>query len=137
MSRWSLFPQCPSLRPSRTAWWPRRGWSRRCQSPDRHTNERHLHVDRVYIATVATYRPVIEPEHHLRWFTPADIADAPDISEDSRLQAAQLLPVAASQPGPRFGWPPGHATQDDLQPGAGGDARATCGSGRNSRGCPG
>lgn len=107
-------------------------------APDRHTNERHLHVDHVYAATVATHRPVIEPEHHLRWFTPADIADAPDISDDSRLLAAQLLAVAASQPGPRFGWPPGqaHGTHYDLQPGAGGTARATCDSGRNPRGLP-
>lgn len=57
-----------------------------------------------------------EPEHHLRWFTPAGIAGAPGISEGSRLLAAQLLAVAAPQPGSQFVWPPGqlHGTQDCL-----------------------
>jgi 8-oxo-dGTP pyrophosphatase MutT (NUDIX family) len=81
-------------------------------APDRHTGERHLHADHVYVAVAGTSRPVMEPEHQVRWFTQADIATAPAVSEDSRILAARLLAVAAPQPGPGFQWPPepGHGT---------------------------
>jgi 8-oxo-dGTP pyrophosphatase MutT (NUDIX family) len=76
-------------------------------SPDRHTGERHLHVDHVYVATAERSRPVGHAEHEVRWFTPADISTAPDVSEDSRTLATELLTLAAPQPGPGFQWPPG------------------------------
>jgi 8-oxo-dGTP pyrophosphatase MutT (NUDIX family) len=81
-------------------------------APDRHTGEPHVHEDHVYVATTASPRPVREPEHQVRWFTPADIASAPGISEDSRTLAAELLALAAPQPGPQFRWPQqqGHPT---------------------------
>jgi ADP-ribose pyrophosphatase YjhB (NUDIX family) len=80
-------------------------------APDRHTGEPHVHEDHVYVATATSHRPVREPEHHVRWFTPADIASAPGISEDSRILAAELLTLAAPQPGPQFRWPQqGHTT---------------------------
>jgi hypothetical protein len=60
-------------------------------SPDRHTNERHVHVDRLYVAIADRCYPAAEPEHHVRWFTLAGIAGAPAVSEDSRILAAQLL----------------------------------------------
>jgi hypothetical protein len=82
-----------------------RGWFREA-SPDRHTGERHLHVDHVYVATVEGPRPVGHAEHEVRWFTPADISTAPDVSEDSRTLAARLLALADPQPGPGFRWPP-------------------------------
>jgi 8-oxo-dGTP pyrophosphatase MutT (NUDIX family) len=79
---------------------------------DRHTGEPHIHADHVYVATTASPRPAGEPEHQVRWFTQADIASAPGISEDSRLLAAELLALAAPQPAPQFRWLPGqgHAT---------------------------
>jgi ADP-ribose pyrophosphatase YjhB (NUDIX family) len=80
-------------------------------APDRHTSERHLHVDHVYAATAASPRPGRKPEHQARWFSPADIATTPAISEDSRILAARLLALAAPQPGPRFQWPPDPATR--------------------------
>ena len=82
-------------------------------APDRHTGEPHVHVDHIYAATTDGSRPVREPEHQVRWFTAADIATAPGISEDSRLLAARLLILAASQPGPQFRWPP---EQDQARP---------------------
>lgn len=74
-------------------------------APDRHTGEPHVHEDHVYVATAASPLPVREPEHRVRWFTPADIASAPGISEDSRILAAELLALADPQPGPQFRWP--------------------------------
>ena len=75
-------------------------------APDRHTGESHIHADHVYVATAATPGPAKEPEHQVRWFTPADIASAPGISEDSRVLAAELLALAARQPRSQFRWPP-------------------------------
>jgi 8-oxo-dGTP pyrophosphatase MutT (NUDIX family) len=80
--------------------------------PDRHTRESHVHADRVYVATTANPDPVREPQHQVRWFTPADIAMAPGISEDSRLLAIELLALATPQPDPQFRWLPlGRAVQ--------------------------
>lgn len=76
-------------------------------APDRHTGEPHVHADHVYVATTASPRPVRAPEHQVRWFTLADVAAAPGISGDSRLLAADVLALAAPQPGPQFRWPPG------------------------------
>jgi hypothetical protein len=63
-------------------------------------------------------------EHEVRWFTPADISTAPDVSEDSRTLAARLLSLAAPQSGPSFQWPPetGRGSQAGRQ--AGGTAEA-------------
>jgi 8-oxo-dGTP pyrophosphatase MutT (NUDIX family) len=79
-------------------------------SPDRHTSERHLHVDHVYAATAVSPRPGREPEHQVRWFSPADLAATPAVSEDSRILAGRLLTLAAPQPGPGFQWPAGTGT---------------------------
>ena len=85
-------------------------------APDRHTSEPHVHEDHVYVATTTSPRPVREPEHQVRWFTPDGIALAPGISEDSRMLAAELLAIAAPQPGPQFQWPQqGHARADGHQ----------------------
>jgi len=70
---------------------------------DRHTGEPHIHADHVWVATTASPRPVRQPEHQVRWFTQADIASVPGISEDSRILAAELLALAA----PPCPWPPG------------------------------
>ena len=99
-------------------------------APDRHTGEPHVHEDHVYVATTTGPRPVREPEHQVRWFTLADIASAAGISEDSRILAADLLALAAPQPGPRFRWPrQGHATAAGHQA----DATASAGAGRAGR----
>jgi hypothetical protein len=96
-------------------------------APDRHTSEPHVHEDHVYVATTACPRPAREPEHHVRWFTPADIISAPGISEDSRILAAELLALAAPQPGPQFRWPQqGDATAAGHQA----DATASTGTRR-------
>jgi 8-oxo-dGTP pyrophosphatase MutT (NUDIX family) len=71
-------------------------------APDRHTGESHVHADHVYVATAATPSPAREPEHQVRWFTLADITSVPDISEDSRVLAAELLALAARQPRLQF-----------------------------------
>jgi 8-oxo-dGTP pyrophosphatase MutT (NUDIX family) len=103
-------------------------------APDRHTNKPHMHVDHLYVAIAATHRPAAEPEHHVRWFTPAGIAGAPAISEDSRLLAAQLLALAAGQPGPHFNWPSvqshdaGDAHQHAAEAEAGAPSRTECNS---------
>jgi 8-oxo-dGTP pyrophosphatase MutT (NUDIX family) len=74
-------------------------------APDRHTGEQHVHDDHVYAAFTASPHPVSRPEHQVRWFTPDDIASTPGISEDSRILAADLLALAALQPGSWFRWP--------------------------------
>ncbi len=61
-------------------------------SPDRHTSERHLHVDHIYAATTSDPRPGGDPEHQVRWFSPAEIATTTAISEDSRILAAIPCP---------------------------------------------
>ena len=75
-------------------------------APDRHTRESHVHADHVYVAIAGSSRPVQDPEHQVQWFSQADIATAPAVSEDSRILAARLLAIAAPQPGPGFQWPP-------------------------------
>jgi 8-oxo-dGTP pyrophosphatase MutT (NUDIX family) len=95
-------------------------------APDRHTGERHVHADHVYIAIAASPRPVSQPEHEVRWFTRADIASAPGISEDSRILAAELLALAA----PLFRWPPGQ----DRATAAGDQAGAAAGRGASRAG---
>lgn len=94
-------------------------------SPDGHTSERHVHVDHVFVATAASPRPVREPEHQVRWFSPADIATAPAISGDSRILATRLLALATPQPGPRFQWlpEPGHGAATGRQSDAGSSPR--------------
>jgi hypothetical protein len=71
---------------------------------------------------------VRKPEHEVRWFTQADIASDPGISEDSRILASELLALAAPQPAPPFRWLPGQgrATPTGHQ----GDAAASRGSSR-------
>jgi 8-oxo-dGTP pyrophosphatase MutT (NUDIX family) len=105
-------------------------------APDRHTGEPHVHEDHVYVATTASPRPTRKPEHQVRWFTPADIASAPGISEDSRILAAELLALAAPQPGPQLRWPKqGPATTTGHQT----DATASTGTrhaGHDSGWCP-
>ena len=93
-------------------------------SPDRHTGERHLHVDHVYVATPERPRPVGHAEHEVRWFSPADISTAPDVSEDSRTLATRLLALAASQPGPGFQWLPETGRGPQAGQPAGGTAQA-------------
>jgi len=96
-------------------------------APDRHTSELHIHEDHVYVATTASPCPSREPEHQVRWFTPDDIASAAGISEDSRILAAELLAIAAPQPGPQFRWPQqDHATAARHQA----DATASAGARR-------
>ena len=74
-------------------------------------------------------------EHQVRWFTPADISTAPEVSEDSRTLSIRLLALAAPQPGPGFQWPPGTGRGTPAGREAGGitevpSARTGC----NSRG---
>jgi 8-oxo-dGTP pyrophosphatase MutT (NUDIX family) len=86
-------------------------------APDRHTGEPHIHEDRVYVATTASPRPVREPEHQVRWFTQADIASAPGISEDSRILAAELLALTAPPSPSLLGQGRATAVGLDLLPG--------------------
>lgn len=73
-------------------------------APDRHTGEPHIHVDHVFVATADSSHPARKPEHRVRWFTAADLAGAPGISEDSRLLAAELLAFAAQQRDHQLRW---------------------------------
>ncbi|MFI6883741.1 NUDIX hydrolase [Streptosporangium canum] len=63
---------------------------------DNHTAEPHVHIDNVFLAWADGSAPVQEPVHEVRWFTRAQLADAPDIAEDSRLQAKELMELIAS-----------------------------------------
>ena len=107
-------------------------------SPDRHTNEVHVHVDHLYVAVADRHHPAAEPEHHVRWFTPAGIAAAPAVSEDSRLLAAQLLTLAAPQPGPKFTWPTDqlHGAVAGHQSSATGSAETASRTGSEHRNLP-
>jgi 8-oxo-dGTP pyrophosphatase MutT (NUDIX family) len=98
-------------------------------APDRHTGEPHVHEDHVYVAITTNPRQIREPEHQVLWFAPADIASAPGISEDSRILAAELLALAAPQPGPQFRWP-----QQGLATAAGHQADATASTGARRAG---
>lgn len=97
-----------------------------------------MHVDHVYVGTVADHRPVTEPEHHVRWFTPSGLAVAPAVSDGSRHLAAYLLNLAAEQPGPHFNWPPRQHpnTKGEPRPGPPADATVSSRTRRNPRDKP-
>jgi 8-oxo-dGTP pyrophosphatase MutT (NUDIX family) len=57
---------------------------------DNHTQERHVHLDHVFLALAAG--PATGPAaHQTRWFSESGIAQAGGVSQDSRLQAAELF----------------------------------------------
>lgn len=58
---------------------------------DNHTPERHVHVDHTFLAVVTETEPDTEPGHRVRWFTESELAEDPQIAEDSRLQAKELF----------------------------------------------
>ena len=60
-------------------------------SPDSHTSSRHVHVDHVFAAVARSARPAGTPAHAVRWFSRDDITQEPGVSQDSRLQALELL----------------------------------------------
>jgi hypothetical protein len=60
-------------------------------SPDSHTNSRHVHVDHVFAAVGCSAQPAGTPAHAVRWFSRDEITEEPGISQDSRLQALELL----------------------------------------------
>ncbi|WP_424534352.1 hypothetical protein ACOZ38_29165 [Sphaerisporangium viridialbum] len=64
--------------------------------PDNHTPGSHVHVDNVFLAWAQATDPVVEPVHRVRWFTAAELADAPEVAEDSRLQAKELMELIAA-----------------------------------------
>ncbi len=83
--------------------------------PDSHTAQRHIHIDHVYLATTCDISAARAPEHEVRWFTAAELASAPLISEDSRLMAVELLAQARQRPDPPIAAIP----QPALNPGSG------------------
>ena len=64
---------------------------------DRHTANRHVHLDHVFLA-IAENRPSTgDAAHEVAWFTEADTATAVGISEDSRLQVLALFGYLAGR----------------------------------------
>lgn len=59
--------------------------------PDNHTRVEHLHIDHVFVAEVASVDSDATAECDIRWFTEAELAQEPDVSEDSRIQGLQIL----------------------------------------------
>ena len=60
-------------------------------SPDSHANSRHVHVDHVFAAVTRSAQPAATPAHDVRWFSRDEIIQVADVSQDSRLQALELL----------------------------------------------
>ncbi|WP_214416887.1 hypothetical protein [Sphaerisporangium fuscum] len=60
-------------------------------APDNHTSVAHIHVDHVFLAWAADGALTSEPAHQVRWCTAVDLAQAPDVAEDSRSQAVDLM----------------------------------------------
>lgn len=58
-------------------------------SPDNHTPARHLHQDHVFVGR--WLEDVQEPETKVMWLSEAEVAETPDLPEDSRLQAKVLF----------------------------------------------
>jgi hypothetical protein len=50
-----------------------------------------VHVDHVFAAVARSARPAGTPAHAVRWFSRDDITQEPGVSQDSRLQALELL----------------------------------------------
>jgi len=50
-----------------------------------------VHVDHVFAAVVRSASPAGIPAHAVRWFSRDDITQEPGVSQDSRLQALELL----------------------------------------------
>jgi ADP-ribose pyrophosphatase YjhB (NUDIX family) len=73
---------------------------------DNHTREPHVHLDHVFLALAAGGAPTGVAAHETRWFSELEIGQAGGISEDSRLQAADLFPhvmrIAAALTWARF-----------------------------------
>ena len=60
-------------------------------SPDSHTPVRHIHVNHVFAAVARSGQPAGIPAHTVRWFSRGSITEVAGISQDSRLQAIELL----------------------------------------------
>ncbi|MFI7134409.1 hypothetical protein ACIBQ1_52695 [Nonomuraea sp. NPDC050153] len=54
-----------------------------------------MHVDHVFFAW-AVGDAVRQPDHQVRWFTAAELAEEPGIADASRLQAKQLMELIAA-----------------------------------------
>lgn len=83
------FPHPPTAAP----WW----MVEMAAAPDSHTREPHVHVDFAYVAVAEAVVPVRVPECDVRWLDAAQVAETPGISEDSRLQAKQVLVCVADR----------------------------------------
>jgi hypothetical protein len=70
-------------------------------SPDNHTAGHHLHLDHVFVGLHAG--DAREPETSVRWMSGQELAQAPDVPEDVRLQAKELFAEVARLAGPRAG----------------------------------
>jgi 8-oxo-dGTP pyrophosphatase MutT (NUDIX family) len=73
--------------PVATAWWM-------VEMPacaDNHTPVEHVHVDHVFVAEVDAVYPVGGAECQVRWFTADELACDPDVGDDVRSQALQVL----------------------------------------------
>ncbi|MGH8628447.1 MAG: hypothetical protein ACREYC_25335 [Gammaproteobacteria bacterium] len=58
---------------------------------DNHTPVEHVHVDHAFVAEMDSADPVAHAQCPVRWFTDEKLAHDPDVAEDSRLQALQVL----------------------------------------------
>ncbi|RSN60661.1 NUDIX hydrolase [Amycolatopsis sp. WAC 04182] len=64
--------------------------------PDNHTNEPHIHRDHVFVAAPdSDYSDTAESE--VLWFTWNELADAREVSEDSRIQGLEILAILQRQ----------------------------------------
>jgi ADP-ribose pyrophosphatase YjhB (NUDIX family) len=58
---------------------------------DSHTGVEHIHVDHVFVGAVDADDAVGAAECRVRWFTEDEVASDPEVADDSRLQALQVL----------------------------------------------
>lgn len=58
---------------------------------DNHLAEDHVHVDHVFVAVADDSTPVSEPVHEIMWLTEVQVAENPEIFEDTKILAKELF----------------------------------------------
>lgn len=67
-------------------------WITELQVPrDNHLDEDHVHVDHVFVAVADDRTPVSEPVHEVLWLSEAQVAENPNIFEDTKILAKELF----------------------------------------------
>jgi 8-oxo-dGTP pyrophosphatase MutT (NUDIX family) len=73
-------------------------WTLEMQVPaDRHEPRPHIHVDSIYVA-IADQPASVPAAHEVVWLTAAELAEHPDVVDDTRILAKEVFAIVESLP---------------------------------------